>query len=444
MQILNTNLFFNFVHQYNRCETLPVTILFIVVMACSTFTIQAQGINYPGNVPSSSGGAGNARTDADNLFTRNNAAAMTEIEDVDITTQKSKWRFMGEAQGVYYHYQRKYTPGGFGHPIQSAATIALPTLSGEITYTAKNNKYAVGIGLSQTFGFQSKLKDPEQILGNQAQFYDTKVASNDLTFAGAMRLHRKLSIGAAFTVGRGFLVQIAPVPQLSALGIIKQSRLDVSQIGAPGLSISAHLRPSKKLSFGFNYKTARKYDLQGILDTVQPIVSATGLQLLPLQLPVKVPFKIPSIVESGVNIQPTKRFFIDLDYRFYRYSKALDNVTVLDRQSRNNVFTQSINARDVHLFLAGGTYILTESSKIFYGAGFTTNALSDSSFSPGLNNSGGISISGGFGKRISGIWFNIGATGIVALNRKINVAPQNLFPGEYKSQGFIIGFGVRL
>jgi hypothetical protein len=41
--------------------------------------ISAQGINYPVGSPTGTSGAGNARTDPDNLFIRNNVAGMTEI-----------------------------------------------------------------------------------------------------------------------------------------------------------------------------------------------------------------------------------------------------------------------------------------------------------------------------------------------------------------------------
>ncbi|MCY7344871.1 MAG: outer membrane protein transport protein [Pyrinomonadaceae bacterium] len=417
--------------------------LFLAALALFGSQIYGQGINYPGNVPSNNGGAGNARTDADNLFTRNNPGAMTEIESEDIPDKKSNWRVMFEAQGVFYRYERKFTPFGFNQTVKSEVAIALPTLSGEITYTAKSKRYAFGVGLSQTFGFESKLKDSETILGSQAQFYDTKVASNDVAFAGAFRVHKKLSIGGSFIVGRAFLLQIAPVPQLAAIGIIKQNRLDVSRIGGVGASFSVHFRPTEKVSFGFNYKTARKYDLQGTLDTVFTLVTPTGLQFAPIQLNIKVPFKFPSIIESGVNIKPNERFFIDFDYRFYRYSKALDTISVLDKQSGTILATQNLNAKDVHLFLVGGAYNLTEKSKILYGAGLTTNALNDVSFNPGLNNSGGISVSGGYARRISGVWLNFGATGIFALNRTINAAPQVFFPGSYKSRGIIFGIGVR-
>ena len=405
--------------------------------------VSAQGINYPGNVPANSGGEGNAWTDADNLFTRNNAAAMTEIENDDLPNKKSRWHVMLEAQGVYYRYQRVYTLNGFTQSIKSEASIALPTLSGEITYTAESRKYAFGIGLSQTFGFESKLKDSETILGNQAQFYDTKTASNDVAVAGAIRLHKKLSIGGSFIFGRGFLVQTTPIGQLAAIGIIRQSRLDVEQIGGVGASFNLHFRPTEKVSFGFNYKTARKYDFDGTLDTVQSILSPTGLQLLPLKLSVKVPFKLPSIFEFGIKVQPNERFFVDFDYRFYRYSRSLDKITVLDEQTRTPIFTQNINAKDVHLLLIGGIYKLNPTTKILLGGGYTTNALSDSSFSPALNNSGGLSLSGGIGKRISNCWVNFGVTGIFALNRRINPAPQSPFPGEYKSAGFIVGIGLR-
>lgn len=418
--------------------------LSVVLLLGACLSANAQGINYPGNVPANSGGEGNARTDADNLFTRNNAAALTEIEDDEETTErKSKWRFMLEAQGVYYRYQRTYTPVGFAQPITSEASIALPTLSGEITYTAKSRKYAFGVGLSQTFGFESKLKDSEAVLGNQAQFFDTKTASDDLALAGAIRLHKKLSIGGSFIFGRGFLVQTTPIAQLAAIRIIRQSRLDVAKIGAPGMSLNLHFRPTEKVSFGFNYKTARKYDFDGTLDTVQPIITPMGLQLLPLKLSVKVPFKLPSIFEAGIKIQPTGRFFMDFDYRFYRYSKALDVIQVLDKQTRTPIFTQTINAKDIHLLIVGGVYKLNPKTKILLGGGFTTNALSDGAFSPALNNSGGFSLSGGIGKRISNYWVNLGVTAIFAFNRRIDFAPQNPFPGDYKSAGLIIGIGLR-
>lgn len=403
----------------------------------------AQGINYPGNVPANSGGEGNARTDADNLFTRNNAAALTEIEDEEIPNKKSHWRVMVEAQGVYCHYRRIYTPNGFAQSVKSAASIALPTLSGEITYTAGSRRYAFGVGLSQTFGFESKLKDSETVLGNQAQFYDTRTASNDVALAGAIRLHKKLSIGGSFIFGRGFLMQTTPIAQLAAIGIIKQSRLDVSKIGGVGASFNVHFRPTEKVSFGFNYKTARQYDYNGTLDTVQPVITPTGLQLLPLKLSVKVPFKLPSIFEFGIKVQPTKRFFVDFDYRFYRYGKALDRIRVLDKQTGTPIFIQNINAKDVHLLIIGGIYKLNPTTKILLGGGYTTNALSDRSFSPALNNSGGFSLSGGIGRRISNCWINLGVTGIFALYRRINPAPQVPFPGDYKSYGLIVGLGLR-
>ncbi len=258
-----------------------------------------------------------------------------------------------------------------------------------------------------------------------------------------MRLHNKISIGGSFIFGRGFLVQIAPVAQLAAIGIVKQNRLDVSGIGAPGASLNVHYRPTEKISFGFNFKTPRKYNFQGDLETVQPVVTSTGLQIIPLKLTVKVPFKLPTILESGIKIQPTKRYFIDFDYRYYIYSKALDTVRILEKQSGAEVFTQNINAKNVHLFLAGGAYNLTETSKVLYGAGYSTNGFPDSSFNPGLYNANAFSFSGGFAKRVSGVWLNLGATAITGFERTVSSATQNPFPGSYKSGGLIFSFGIR-
>jgi hypothetical protein len=63
--------------------------------------VKAQGINFPVGIPVGTSGAGNARTDADNFFIRNNVAGMT---DIPLSNQNGKqaangrWRFNGSLQ----------------------------------------------------------------------------------------------------------------------------------------------------------------------------------------------------------------------------------------------------------------------------------------------------------------------------------------------------------
>lgn len=405
--------------------------------------LYAQGINYPANAPVNNGGAGNARTDADNLFTRNNAAALTDIEDEETGENKGRWRILSEFHSTFYTYKRQFTPPGFNQTVSSKDSIIVPSASGEATYTAGNRKYAFGIGVSQTFGFESKLKDSEQVLGSRAQFFDTKIASNDLALAGAVRLHEKFSIGGSFIIGRGFLLQTAPIGQLALIGINRSSRLDVKETGGFGASFNLHFRPTEKVNFGFNFKTARKYNFEGTLDTVQPVITPSGLQLFPVKLNVRVPFELPLIAETGVKIEPHKRLFLDFDYRFYNYAKSLKQLNVTDRQSGATLAAQNINAKNVHVLSFGGAYRLNSNLKTLFGFGFMNNALSDAAFSPALNNSGGISFSGGLARHVSGLWMNVGVTAIFALNREIPVAAQNAFPGRYQAGGLTIGFGIR-
>jgi long-subunit fatty acid transport protein len=414
-----------------------------VVLGQICLSARAQGINYPGNVPANNGGAGNASTDGNNLFTRNNAAAMTEIEGDDTAGGKGSWRFMTEAQGAFYHYERKYVLPGISDDLRSSASIALPALSGEFTYTRADRKLAFGIGLSQTFGFESKLKDSDASLAGRALYFDTRTASNDLTAAIALRLHKKLSVGAAITAGRAFLVQIAPISQLAAIGIVRQIRIDVSRFGGPGAAFSVHFRPTEKVSFGANFKTERKYDLRGTLDSVQPAVTPSGLQFAPFKLAVGVPFRLPAVLETGVGFRTRRRFFIDLDYRLYFYRRSLKTIAVIDRSTGTALAAQSIDAKNVHLFIAGGAYDLNLKSKVLFGAGLTTNGLAERSFNPGLINSGGLSLSGGYARRVSGLWLNFGATALFAFHRTIGNTGQNLFPGKYRSYGVIFAFGVR-
>jgi len=51
----------------------------VLLLALSAVSSFAQGINYPVGNPTVTSGTGNARTDPDNLFSRNNIAGMTEI-----------------------------------------------------------------------------------------------------------------------------------------------------------------------------------------------------------------------------------------------------------------------------------------------------------------------------------------------------------------------------
>ena len=184
----------------------------------------AQGINYPGNSPLATAGAGNARTDADNLFTRNNAAGMTEIPAGERPADGSadgKWRLLIEGQGIGINYRRDFTQFGGSGVRVSSERIVNPSFSAELTYTPRSRRYAFGLGVYQIFGNQSKLKDERFVSLGLIADYDTKVASNDLSAGGAIRLHRKLSAGATMIAGRGFLVQNAPVAQLVPLGLIR-------------------------------------------------------------------------------------------------------------------------------------------------------------------------------------------------------------------------------
>ena len=368
----------------------------------------------------------------------------SEADDIDgKALRKSKWRFLGEVQGTHFTYRRTFTPFVFQNQVVSSTAITVPNFSGEITFTPKNRRYGFGFGISQVFGFESKLKDSVAALGVQAQSFDTKVASHDITLAGAVRLNKKLSIGGAVIFGRGFLVQIGTIPQLAAIGIIRQSRLDVSKIGGVGYSVGANWRPLKKLQLGVNYKSQRQYTLKGSLDSFLALVTPAGLQLTPIALPVRVPFKFPAVLETGVSIQPIKRLTIAFDARFYYYGKSLDSVSVLDQSSGATIATQTVNARNVQLYLLGGYYELNRNHKLYFGTGYTTNGIPDQTFNPGLTNTGARSLTGGFGKKIREAWWIASLTGYFGLDRTITAAANTTFPGLYQNHGFTIGLAIR-
>ncbi len=427
-----------------------ISVALLAVLSFGSMRSSAQGFNYPVS-PVGNTGAGNGRTDPDNLFIRSNPAGMTEIpmeEEEEATganavRDKSGWRFQGEGQVIFYRTRRDFTPSGATQEVTSRGTIAPPSFSGEITYTSKDHKYAFGIGTYQIFGFQSKFKDPPEKLGSRAQFFDTKTASNDVAMGGAVQVHKKLSLGASVILGRGFLDVKSPIPQLAVLGFNEQGRLNVSAIGGLGGNFSVNLRPVTRVSLGFSYKTRRRYDLRGELQAVQPVISASGLQFIPVTTDVRVDLKLPAMIEVGTQIRATERLLLAADFRAYDYSNSLKTLDVVERQTGSVVSSQTINAKDVRLIIASGIYKLRDRTKLNFGAAYVTNSFPAAFINPGLFNSGGTSVGVGLNNKFGGKWINFGITGLFGRDRRIDQAQNPFFAGGYSSKGFVANIGVR-
>ncbi|MBO0721841.1 MAG: outer membrane protein transport protein [Blastocatellia bacterium] len=408
----------------------------------------AQGINYPVGNPTGTSGAGNARTDPDNLFIRNNVAGMTEIPVNDdeersgspAATSYGRWRLMTEIQLSTYRYSREHTLPEPVQGITSETRLGIGNGAGELTYISDGHRYAFGVGVYTIYGFQSKLEDPAQ-LGPFATFFDTRLASNDLGAGGAVRLNSKLSVGGTFIIGRGFIDISLPNPQLAPLGIARQDRLDVSAFGAPGASVGLHFRPTGRISFGINYKTRRNYDLDGSLATFVPLPT-TG-QIVPVNPRVIVKFKPPASAEGGVEVKATGKLRVFADFRFYDYTATFQEIDVRDKESGQLLFALHLDAFDVKSVRTGAIYALSDATKLHFGFAYTSNGIPDAAITPGTINLGGFDISGGIGKRIGSAWVNIAVAGILGLDRTIGPPENTAFAGKYTGRGALLGMGFR-
>jgi Outer membrane protein transport protein (OMPP1/FadL/TodX) len=432
-------------------------ILTVAVISAVTLTtggyssIQAQGINYPVGNPTATSGAGNARTDADNIFIRNNVAGMTEIPLNDdeersgrpVSAAKGRWRSMGELQLATYKYSRERILSGPTQGVETETRLGIPGLAGEVTYTGADHRYALGLGLYTIYGFQSKLKDPSQ-LGPLATFFDTRVASNDLAAGGAVRLHPKLSVGGSVIIGRGFADIAQPNPRLAPLGMLRQDRLDVDGFGAPGVSVGAHFRLNEKISLGVNYKTRRGYNLKGTLETAVVVPGPDGIQIVPVEPLVFVRLKPPAVAEGGIEIKATNKWRIFADFRFYDYTATFQQIDVIDRQSGQPITALRLDALDVRSFRTGSVYSLSETTKLHAGFAYTSNGIPEAFITPGTINLGGFDLSGGIGKRMNGHWLNISVAVVLGQERTIGPPENSLFPGKYRGNGAMLGIGWRL
>jgi long-subunit fatty acid transport protein len=432
-----------------RVGTLSLILVFALALGA---VAKAQVINLPVGIPVGTSGAGNARTDEDNFFLRNNVAGLTDIpfrnqngQPTQAVSDKGRWRFNGSLQlSTFLDRRERFLPGPtqgitsetrFGPPLNWAS---------ETTYTRGDRKFAFGWGSYTIFGFQSKLKDPAS-LGPLATFFDTRVASNDWAFGVAMKLHRKLSVGGSFIIGRAFVDLARPNPTLAQLGIVLQDRLDVDKIGAPGVSVGLLYRPTARLSFGINYKSKRSYNLEGGLKTFVLVPGPSGdAQILPLNTAVTVKLKLPTIAEGGFEVKATDKLRLFSDFRFYDYSAVFRELVVRAEKSGQPLVSLKLDAFDVRSFRTGGLYALNSATILQFGFAHTNKGLPDAAFSPGTINTGGFDFTGGVIRRImDDRWLNIGVAVILAQERKIGPPANPLFPGEYGGWGGVLAVGLR-
>jgi long-subunit fatty acid transport protein len=439
-----------FAKQLSNLRRRVGTLSFILVFALMLGSVaKAQVINLPVGIPVGTSGAGNARTDEDNFFLRNNVAGLTDIpfrnNGQQAVSDKGRWRFNGTLKLSTFTDRRERVLPGPTQGITSETRFGPPlNWASETTYTRGDRKFGFGWGSYTIFGFQSKLKDPSS-LGPLATFFDTRVASNDWAFGVAMKLHRKLSVGGSFIVGRGFVNLTRPNPTLAQLGIILQDQLDVHKIGAPGASVGMLYRPTARLSFGINYKTKRSYNLEGGLKTFVLVPGPSGAaQIIPLNTAVTLKLKPPAIAEGGFEVRATDKLRLFSDFRFYDYTADFQTLVVRAEKTGQPLVTLKLDAFDVRSFRTGALYTLNPDTILQFGWAYTSRGLPDFAFSPGTINTGGFDYSGGVIRRIMGDrWLNIGAAVILAQERKIGPPANPLFPGKYGGWGGVLGVGVR-
>src|SRR5262245_39464316 len=99
-----------------RIGKLSLTLMFALMLGAA---VKAQVINLPVGVPVGTSGAGNARTDEDNFFLRNNVAGLTDIpfrnqngQQAVSVSDKGRWRFNGSLQlSTFLDRRERFLPG---------------------------------------------------------------------------------------------------------------------------------------------------------------------------------------------------------------------------------------------------------------------------------------------------------------------------------------------
>jgi long-subunit fatty acid transport protein len=292
------------------------------------------------------------------------------------------------------------------------------------------------------YAFESRLKDPP-VLGPLATYFDTKVASNDLAIGGSFRLGPRVSVGASFIIGRGYVVLSQPNAGLASIGLVHQDRLDVSDWGAPGASVGVHFRATERLSFGFNYKTQRSYHLDGSLTTAIAVPTPGGPVIVPVKPIVSVNLKPPMDWEFGFQYLPTPRIHLFGDFRYYDYPRSFQTIDVQDRRTGLVLNSLRLDAFDVKSIRVGSIFDVSRATKVEFGFAWTSDGFPDFAIGPGTINTGGVDISAGISKRFHQYWLNFSAAGVIGFNRTITQVENPVFPGDYSGHGVMFNFGFR-
>lgn len=409
--------------------------ILISIFLCSPNTF-AQGLNYPLGNPTGTGGAGNARTDSDNFFMRNNLAGLTEIplndeeEKTGVKTQADKgaWRFNGEIKLLGFRHTRQniYYENA---PVLKNTSLT-PNFASEMTYTTSNHRFGFGVGTYQIINHSSRLKLDSPFRDEVVNTVDTRVSSTDIALGGAVRLHKTLSVGAAFIFGKAFLDFEEP-----GYGVLQ--KLSATGFGAPGLSVGVHYRPTSFLSFGANYKSKRKYGLSGVAGE-----RPGKFAYYPAREDIKVEteFETPTTVEAGLELKPFRKLIVAADFRFYDNTATLQSPFDLRRKDGNYVYTffrpQYLFALDVHSFHVGGKYSLNDKTNVQFG--FTTNSNATTSFREDLRDLG-VVFSGALGRRIKNQWLTLGFSVLPGRTRR-----DYSYVNNSRDAGFLFSIGFRM
>jgi hypothetical protein len=193
-----------------------------------------------------------------------------------------------------------------------------------------------------------------------------------------------------------------------------------------------------------NYKTRRRYDMEGSLATFVAVPTPGGIQAVALEPDVNVTLRPPAVIESGMEVTVTDWLRLFADYRFYDYTATFQEIDMRARQSGQLLSALRLNTSDVHSFRSGGIYSVSDATKIHFGFAYTSNGFPDEAITPGTLNLGGFDISGDIGKQVfEHYWLNVGVAGILGQERTIGPPRNAVNAGCYNGRGGMLGIGLR-
>jgi long-chain fatty acid transport protein len=300
----------------------------------------------------------------------------------------------------------------------------------------KDSKFGVGLGIYTPFGSGMTWDDDWvgryviQSIAMQAIFIQPTVSYqiNDL-----------VSVGAGFIYAFGKIAVKRAVPLQDQNNEGGHAEIDGKSSGV-GFNLGVHFKPSEKLQFGINYRSAVEMDVKG--GQAKFLVPSSLASSFPTS-EVTSTLPLPQVLSFGVGFKPFDDITIQAEANFTGW-KTFDTLR-FDFEENTPLLQDSKSPRNYNNTWAirlGGLWQASDRLQVMLGGAFDPTPVANGFVSPDLPDGDRWLVSGGLTYKATDKLTILAALELgTSVKRESEFTPDN-FNGKYQTKAVIPSIGV--